>query len=453
MSEFKKGDLVVFKTHPFIAKHSNVKISAYIDYTSPILIVKEIKKKLSEKEEGQVILQQLNCCYYNSTDGKFVEKWFSSDLLNKIIYSVIDSKILFDIDFKKELEDLKIDISNENYESLIKSYLSKKVVLKSVDIELNKKKINRTKENGELVETNHLEFLPPVMTIIGFRFFDEKNKVCNKSGFPLLEFKCKWYNSKSKIFSELFFPYEILYSIVETQDLFVDRDLLSDINESIDENYFFNLFIPKLFELEGDVNEKNVIKTIGHSEAISFKHYFYQMNYFDYSTQKKSAITIDISFDKVSENVMFGRKYPNYDRGHKSKASDCKFKLNEYYYIVYQDTFKNVTRRIVKVVELLFIIKDFKKFKKAYKDLESWDPDGNLPFVNYSYLQDGRIFIHLEGDSIPNNILSKAVFEDDNVEILLKTNCLLRIGKVRNFKLNRISEVREIIDGQNIFED
>lgn len=453
MFEFKKGDLVVFKTHPFIDKHTNIKIAAYSDYTSPILVIKEIKVKSSENETEKDSVKQLNCIYYNSKDGKFTERWYNSNLVNKIFFSVLNHKILFNIDLKKELEDLNKDLSVENYENLIKSYFNKKVVLKSVDIELDKIKVNRTKDNGELVETNHLEFLPPLMAIIGFKFSDEKTKLCKKSSLPFIELKCKWYNSSSKTFSESFFPYEILYSVIETQDLFIENDLLSDINESIEENYFFNLLIPKPFKLEEDETNKNIIKTIGHSESISFKHYFYQMNYFDYLTQKKSAAVIDTAFNKINENAIFGRKYPNYDKGYKSKATDCKFKIDNYYYIVYQDTFKNITRRIIKVTNLLVIIKDFKKFKKVYKDLESWDPDENPSFVNYDYLEDEKIFIHLDGESIPNNTLPKTIFEDDNIEIMLNTNCLLRKGKIRNFKLNRISEVREIIDGQAIFED
>ena len=49
--------------------------------------------------------------------------------------------------------------------------------------------------------------------------------------------------------------------------------------------------------------------------------------------------------------------------------------------------------------------------------------------------------------------MEKTVFKDENLEIMLNTNCLLRRGKIRNFKLNQISEVREIIKGETIFEN
>lgn len=458
MTEFKKGDLIVFKTHPFIKEHTNIKIAAFSEYTSPILTIKEVKEKSFEKETGRDNGQQLNCIYYNSRDGKFTEKWISSQLVNQISFSVTNHKILAEIDLKSELVKSGKELTSRNYESLLRaSYLNEKVALKSIDLELFKDKINRTKENGELIETNHLEFLPPVMTVIGFKYSDEKHKYCEKTGLPLIEFKCKWYNSSSKSFSESFFQYDILYSIKETQELFDETDLLADVSESLDENLFFILPLEKRFPLELEDNKTKkeifITKTIAQSYSISFKHYFYQMNHFDYGTQKKSSVTIDIPFTTIQENILFGKKYPNYDKGYKSKTSDCKFKIGNYYYIVYKDTFHNITRRIVKVKDLFIYIKDFKKFKKDYKELESWNQEENISSVNFKYHDDGKIFIHLDGLSIPSNTLPKTIFEDSNIEIMLNTNCLLRKGKTRNFKLNQISEVREIIDGHTIFED
>ena len=78
MNDFKRGDLIVFKTHPFNFENSNIKISAFPDYTSPILVIKEVKEKSFEKETGRDNGQQLNCMYYNSRDGKFTEKCISS---------------------------------------------------------------------------------------------------------------------------------------------------------------------------------------------------------------------------------------------------------------------------------------------------------------------------------------------------------------------------------------
>jgi hypothetical protein len=295
------------------------------------------------------------------------------------------------------------------------------------------------------------------MTVIDFKYSDQKHKYCEKTGLPLIELKCKWYNSNSKSFSESFFDYDILYSIKETQELFDETDLLADISESLDKNLFFILPLEKKFPLELEDNktkkETLITKTIAHSYSISFKHYFYQMNHFDYVSQKKSSIPIDNPFTTIQENILFGKKYPNYDKGYKSKPSDCKFKIDNYYYIVYKDTFHNITRRIVKVKDLFIYIKDFKKFKKDYKELESWNHEENISSVNFKYHENGKLFIQLDGLSIPSNTLPKTIFEDSNIEIMLNSNCLLRKGKTRNFKLNQISEVREMIDGHNIFED
>lgn len=456
MSEFKQGELIVFKTHPYINKLTNIKITGYSDYSSPVLVVKEIKEKSFDKETGIDIGQQLNCIYYNSKEGKFTDKWINSNLVNKIFFSIIDQKFLFEFNFKSQLEEKKKELTSKNYENLIKqSYINRKVVLKSVDIELNKVKVNRTKENGELMETNHLEFLPPVMTIIGFKFSDEKNKFSEKSGLPLIDLKCKWYNSNSKSFSELYLPSETLYEVKNTQDLFPEKDLLSDIVESVEKNSFFNLPIltsTNSFILDGSTTK--ISRTLGHSKAILFKHYFYQMNYFDYITQKKSSITVNDNFRIKTETDIFGRKFPDYNsQGFKLKIFDCKFIPSNYYYIRYKDTYNNITRRIIKIIDLFIYIKDFKEFKDLYKNLNSWITGENHEFVNYNYSDNGSIFIHLSGETIPDNTLPKTIFEDQNVEIILKTNCLLREGKIRNFKINSILEIQEIINGQEIFED
>ena len=454
MSEFKRGDLIVFKTHPFINKHTNIKISAYPDYTSPILVIKEVKEKSFEKETGRDNGQQLNCVYYNSRDGKFIEKWISSQLVNKVSFSLAGSKILGELNFKTELESSKKELVSKNYENLIRfSYLNKKVVLKSVDLELFKNKINRTKENGELLETNHLEFLPPVMTVIGFKYSDEKHKYCEKTGLPLIELKCKWYNSSSKTFSESFFHYDILYSIIETQDLIGKNDLLTDAVNSMEENTFFIFPLEKPFVLEGDSDDKKVTQTIGRSDSIVFKHYFYQMNYFDFITQKKSTITIDRAFYTKKEVEIFGKKFPSYNNKYKFEISDCKFEIDNYYHIIYKDAFLNTTKRIVKIKDLFILIKDFNKFKEEYEVLDSWKPEKIINFVNFKYLQNGDIFINYDDETISNNTLPKTVFKDKNLEIMLNTNCLLRRGKIRNFKLNQISEIVEIANGENIFQD
>lgn len=457
MSEIKLGDLISFKTHPFVKKLTNVKISAYADYTSPILVVKEIKEKSFDKATGTDVGQQLNCIYYNSKDGKFLDKSINSNLVNKIFFSTVDNDFLYEFNFKKNIEDNNKDLSTKNYENLIKeNYLNKKVVLKSVDVELFKKKINRTAENGELVETNHLEFLPPIMTVIGFKIEDIKNKFCEKTGealAPLIELKCKWYNSNSKSFSESLFSHEILYLVKDIQDLFLEKDLLSDIAESIEENAFFNLPLSIPFLLEGNVNNIAINYTIGRSESIIYKHYFYQMNYFDYISQSKSVITIDNDFSKKSENSIFGRKYPDYHNGFRLKITDCKFNIDAYYFIIYIDTYKNITKRIVKIIGLYIYVKDFNEFKDTYTNLRSWTLDQNPSFINYNYHDNGSIFINVDGEIIPDNTLPKTIFEDQNVEIILKTNCLLRKGKIRNFKISNILEVQEIINGHFLFED
>src|SRR5690606_40281237 len=112
-------------------------------------------------------------------------------------------------------------------------------------------KINREFKKGELIETNHLEFLPPIMTIIGYRFIDDKKKYCEETGEFNLEFKCKWYNSSTKSYSEEFIHYKAIYLIKETSELTEDTDPLTDALESINSNKLIKIKLENYLKLEG----------------------------------------------------------------------------------------------------------------------------------------------------------------------------------------------------------
>jgi hypothetical protein len=195
-----------------------------------------------------------------------------------------------------------------------------------------------------------------------------------------------------------------------------------------------------------------ITKTFVQSNSIYFKHYFYEMNHFDFVIQKRSSIKIDQSLSTIEEYEILGKEYPNFEKAYISKTSDCKFRVHNYYYITYKDAYNNISKRIIRIKQLFIYIKDIEKFKENYLDLNAWNHNEDISSVNYSYHETGKIFIHLEGESIPNNTLPKTIFEDKNVEIMLNTNCLLRKGKIRNFKINGLMEVREIVNGSDFFE-
>lgn len=455
ISQTIKGSLVAYITHPYRGNLTKIKISGNPEYTSPLLVVKEVKEKSFDSLSGRDNGHQINCIYYSSSEGKFVEKWISSNLVHDIEYLAFNNNFLTTINFKDEIQPKFTNISFKNYENHIKDfYVNRKVILRSVDIELEKIKVNRTKENGDLVETNHLEFLPPVMTILGYRWIDEKNKFCSKTGLPLIELKCNWYNSKLKTFSELHFPYEVLYVINEPTEFF-GKDLLQEISESLDKNLVFSLKLEKSFSLESeDPSKANVIicNSIGTSQSMIFKHYYYLMSYYDLVEQKKNAIKIDSVFNSLNESAFFGQKFPSYINGRNSSVNDCEFKKDDYFLIQYTDAYGNFTKRIIKALETFIYIKNVEDFRIEYPTFQL-DEDGNdYAFIKYTKSQQGVDIITDDGNNSMIQNLPRSIFKDDNLEFIIKANCLLRKGLIRNFKLKHIKQVQVILEGSKRFE-
>lgn len=450
MSEFKPGDLVAFRSHPYNAEHTSIKITAYADYTAPIFVVKQIKEEHHDKLTGKLRTPSLWCIYYDSRNGRYQDKWLDSKLV-KVIKPGEKDTLLSELNLITQKGNIDIDISARDYDNFIKqSVLDRLVVLRSVEIELDKKKINRTKENGDLVETNHLEFLPPVMSVIGYRYKDEKHKFCEKTGVALIELKCKWYNSNSKTFSEEHFNPSVLYLIKEIQDVIPGNDLLSDAMGLLETNEVLNVPINTPINLEGS-NDK-IINTIGHADDVLFKHYFYMLNYFDYITQSKQAVRLVKPFIRRQDSEVFATKYPYYSNNSRRQVFDCRFKTGKYYLIVYKDMYERITKRIIKVRENVLFVKDLNIFKSEYTEFADWKPKHDINLFEFKYGRAGTISLSSSKVDVPKNRLPKSISSDENVEILVNANCLLRNGRIRNFNLSRIIEVTEINNGEELFE-
>ncbi|WBV58058.1 hypothetical protein PFY10_06340 [Chryseobacterium daecheongense] len=394
MSSFNIGDFVCLQNHPYLSSNHKIKIAANADMTPPIMIVGEILNKdeynTSTGKQSEI---QLRCYYYSTKEGKYIDKWIKAEQLKKLAapetYLNIDEFIKID-DF--DLEYLK---------SL---YLNKMVCLKSVDFELNKKKIFIDSSDGIRTnkENNHLEFLPPVMTIIDIvknkeekRFSSTKSDSIEKDLSKYI-FKCKWYNPKTSSYSEEFIPSKILGFIVN-QTEFVEM-----IMAGIAENNFLiaSLKGKHILELEDSPNKviNNIIKPI----EIIFNHYYYKINAFDYAKQKTSSYTIDnlYSLDFIEKSTIFASTYPRYKTTF-YPITENTFHEQEYCFIKYRDKFNKITNRTIKVL-----------YKEPYIDPES---------------------------------------NEDSFFIV--ANCLLRNGHIRHFKLSQILESTEIINGIKIFEE
>lgn len=394
MSSFNIGDFVCLQNHPYLSTNHKIKIAANADMTPPVMIIGEILDKDEYNTlTGKQSEIQLRCYYYSTKEGKYIDKWIKAEQLKRL--DVPETYLNID-EFNK--------IDDFDLEYLKNLYLNKMVCLKSVDFELNKKKIFIDSSDGIRTnkENNHLEFLPPVMTIIDIvKNKEEKRFSPTKSGsiekdLSKYIFKCKWYNPKTSSYSEEFIPSKILGFVVH------QGELIETIMKGIIENNFLitSLKGKYILELEDSFNKviNNIIKPI----EIIFNHYYYKINAFDYAKQKTSSYTIDnlYSLDFIEKSTIFAPTYPRYKTKFQPITENI-FHEQEYYFIKYRDKFSKITNRTIKVL-----------YKEPYVDPES---------------------------------------NEDSFFIV--ANCLLRSGHIRHFKLSQILESTEIINGVKMFEE
>lgn len=421
----KKG-LYVLKTHPYNEDIQNIKISGNPEYTSPILNIFEEKKGKHDIDTGEHLGDQINCIFYDSKQGKFVKKLFNKKLTNSLTFDISKYNLLSEIEFKKDSKDDNKDFNHKEIERFIKkNLLYKKVSLLSIFIELTKKKVNVSSSTEKLVETNHLDFLPPVMQIIGYRFCDEKKKFCDETGDLKLEIKCKWFNHSSKTFSEEFLPYQILILINEIKD---EAETITSIDNLINSNGLIQYPLKETFELEDTKIRINFDVVM--PEKIIYNHYYHEVKGFGYVFQKDSRISNISKIKKLEDNTFRGENYPRYENNKKINIYDCSFSNNTYMLVKYKDQSDQITKRIIRISEILIYTNDKVEFNQ----------DEEYSKNNIQVNEDGFITITSE----KWKSLKKKLTEDKNVSILIKANCLLRKGKIRHFRLDGFLSIQEI---------
>lgn len=392
-------DIRVHNTNPFI--DGSILIGANHEYTSPFLNVYEIKK---EKFHSSLVGINLGgivyTIYYNSKAGKFERKNFNSSTLRKIEDLKLSESNLASVN----LEDANLkDFEIEFYEK----FNNKLVILKSVDLELKKRSIKETNdlEKAKFMTTAHLEFLPPVMTIIGFKFSDDKKKICEETAAVKLEFKCKWYNNAAKTFSEEFLPYQVLAFIEDKVVLNQKVKLLPELIKS-KKNIQIELENPIILKNnEGECTDEIISYELLKPHSIAFYHYYHQLFVKSLFSDKIRKQKIEIDY-KICNDVLGIKHKKDEDR-----VSFYDFIPNEYYLIKYKDRNNNITKRIIRVNKV--------------------EVDGGI----YSSLAEFKTFVQA---------LNQEQTLDIYNNLRINTNCLLRLGEIRNFRLQGVLEITPI---------
>ncbi|UZT99310.1 hypothetical protein ODZ84_06990 [Chryseobacterium fluminis] len=393
MGNISIGDFVCLKNHPYTYDNNFIKISANADMIPPIMVISEILNKDEyDTVTGKLFEKQFKCIYYSHKDGKYQDKWIKESQI-KLLKPIKSYLNLYEFN----------SIENYDLEFLKDKYVNELVCLKNVDFELNKKKVFIDSSNGKRTEkeNNHLDFLPPVMTIVDIvknkeeKKFSSRNAQLEKACSKYL-FKCKWYNHKTTTYSEEFIPSNILGLIIN-QNIYID---------------FFKSFLNDRFVLilQRNNNISIAAKTLANPKEIIFNHYYYKLNYFDYLQQKISSISLsdirsensNLHFNTINlipKKSVFGNNYPSYGLTFKQITEDI-FVNGNYFLITYKDKLDRMTKRIIKVIS-----RDYHT-----NDLENED------------------------------------------YVFIVANCFLRDGNIRHFNLKQITEVTEIQKGASLLE-
>jgi hypothetical protein len=373
MTKIRIGDLVSLKNHPFGLDSDNVKISAFAAMTPPILVVSEIMNSTVEFDggTGDEKPKQVKCIFYSHKSHKFENYWFNVKQLKIIsefnfgdnedkekndVVSKTSKKGEFDATSDSNLSDIGIEYPKSKIlGELKKDFLNKQVILKSCDHELGKIKTTFSQVDNKLSQkvNSHLDFLPPVLTVIDVKLNDEKISFNTKSGnqkkiISYFLLKCKWYNPSSGAFSEDFIPIETVLIIPAIKSL-----------ELISELILNKLFLKQKFQ-NHIVLESGIVFDHSYIQPIEliFNHYYYKLRYYDFFKNKFNEIEllkIDLDGETVELSDFITEKIPEYKTQLQdfSNVKDYVFDVGSYYRITYKDLQDKITRRVILVKEFI----------------------------------------------------------------------------------------------------
>lgn len=404
MESFTLGEIVTLNNHPYYSLNSKILITADATMTPPLMVVIEVLNDYKTKfyfDEKTAIKgtnsSMVKCVFYSNKTHKYESNWFLINQIKKIDYENVLEK-----DQNSSLENSII----LKKESDINELINKNVILKSWEIELGKKKSSfsydsYSNKNSNKI-TSYLCFLPPVMIIIGSKKLDESKETNfdKKTGetkriFSKILLKCKWFNPLTNTFSEDFFTPESLDFVKEP-----DIELIKGIQNFIRLKSYFKFNNPRL----SDYNNGN---TIGLPLKISFNHCYYQLEYFDFLTNKNEMIKLtDFKIEMFKSIVFYSKEYaPFY--GSLSTAKKIKQFLKE---------------------EIEKPKKSDKIFRIKYKSKKGIPSTRTISKCEFLDL---RLDDEIDSDSKKNKYI--------------KAKCFMREGKERHFRFKGIKKI-EILD-------
>ena len=288
----KLGDLCSLKNHPYEKDVKKVQISAFASMTPPILVISEILNPPKEHdiETGLPKSKQVRGIFYCHKNHRFESIWVNLRELKLIKENeLITNSKGNDKEFGNEEEVITRGFILQKFprssslESMKEKFLNKQVILKSCDLELGKLKTTFSQTDSKPSQTvkAHLDFLPPVLTVIDVKINDEKITFNPKSGnlkkiSSAFLLKCKWYNPLQGSFWEDLIP-------VEAVDVVDIATTVEQVSRLIDTKEFIKQDLKEELVLESGVILQY---TYRQPTKLVFKHYKYLVIYYDFFLSK-----------------------------------------------------------------------------------------------------------------------------------------------------------------------
>lgn len=372
MMKIRLGNLYSLKNHPYEKEVENVKIAGYASMTPPILVISEILNPPKEHdiETGIPKSKQIKGIYYCHKNHKFESLWVNvmelklirenagSDDEDEIEIATADSE-----EIRTNGLGLQKYPKSISLEEIKKSFLHQQVILKSCDLELGKLKttFQSTENKPSEKTTAHLDFLPPVLTVIDVKPNEEKITYNPKSGnlkkiSSVFLLKCKWYNPLSGSFSEDFIP-------IEAVDIVENVDTVDHVSRLLISKEFIKQPLKENIELESG---KKIRYTYAQPIKLIFKHYKYLVKYYDLFRSQICEVSLSkfiVDDDSLKLQDLILHKIPEYDglTQTMSNVEDYTFIIENFYRITYRDIHNTITVRIIfikKVIPKTIIIAD-----------------------------------------------------------------------------------------------
>ncbi len=353
------GDLYSLKNHPYSGEFTNIKISGLASMTPPILVVSEILNipKQHDTETGKVKSGQVKCIFYSHKSHQFEDVWISINDIKPLAQKKVEESAGEQVNHEIPTADFLLGkYSNPGaIEEIRKEFLNAQVILKSCDLELGKLKTTFSQTENKPADkvTAHLDFLPPVLTVIDVKINEEKHSYNPKSGnlrklFSTYLLKCKWFNPISGSFSEYLLPLDAVKKIIPVD--------ITQMKEAIKEKQIFRHDLNKDILVE---SKKSISHTYIQPLEIIFNHYVHQIRYYDIFRNRYSKIDVSaVVFEqreRLKRDDLILEKFPEYKKEIEdySKLRDIPFKINQFYRITYRDLHGTITKRIIYLKEFV----------------------------------------------------------------------------------------------------